>query len=83
MTRLSVATLLASVAMIVAAAWFELSFATGASGVLLIVGLSYSYVVATREAKLLSYAMEERDAERFGEQRPFDPTRGRALDPAE
>jgi hypothetical protein len=90
MTKLNVGILMAAVAMIVAATYFELSFATGVSGVLLIVGLGYSYVVATREARLLSYALEEREVEGFAGLRnvPERPEGNRfgkreALNPAE
>lgn len=59
MSKVSIGILLAAIALIIVAMFFNASFVAGGSGVVLVVGLVYSYVVAKREVQLLSYAMDD------------------------
>ena len=61
MTKSSLGLLVLAMALVTAATYFELPFAAGGSGVLLLVALGYSYVVAKRDMKLLSYAIKDRE----------------------
>ncbi len=65
MSNLSLALLLAAVALIIVAQSFELPFVSGGSGVLLVVALGYAFVVAKREAKLFLAAMRDQEENRF------------------
>lgn len=60
MSKVSIGILFAAIALIILAVAFNVTFVAGGSGVVLVVSLAYSYVVAKREVKLLSYAMESR-----------------------
>lgn len=66
MSKVSLGILMAATALIVLAVYFEVSFIAGSTGVVLVVALGYSFVVARREASLMMHAIEVRDAERFG-----------------
>ena len=59
MSKTVLAILMGAVALIVLAVIFEVSFATGVSGLLFLVGLGYAYVVARREVELLNYAVNQ------------------------
>lgn len=61
MSKLSLAILLAAVALIVLAVVFDMPFVRNGSGVILLVGLGYAYTVAKREVQLLSYAVKNMD----------------------
>lgn len=63
MSKVTIGILLAAVVLIVVAVFFEVSFVAGGSGVVLVVALGYSYVVAKREVELLSYAINERESQ--------------------
>ena len=68
MSKVSLFVLFGTIAMIIVAVVFDLSFVAGGSGVILIVGLGYSYVVAKREVALLSYAVQHSDDDRSDEE---------------
>ena len=57
MSKTSIVLLFATIGLIIIAALYELPFATNGSGVLLVAGLAYAYVVAKRELGALSYAL--------------------------
>lgn len=61
MSKLSLGILVGAAALIVLGVIFEVPFVQGGSGVILLVGLGYSYVVAKREVELLSYAVKNLD----------------------
>ena len=63
MSKISLGILVAAVLLIVLGVMFDVAFVQGGSGVVLIVGLGYSYVVAKREVELLSFAATQRKAE--------------------
>ena len=65
MSKVTLALLMAAAALIVAGVFFEISWISSGSGVLLLVGLGYAYVVAKREAELLYAAIRDRDENRF------------------
>ncbi|MEM7700452.1 MAG: hypothetical protein AAF251_00800 [Pseudomonadota bacterium] len=51
MSKVSIGILFAAIALIAFAMLFDVMFVAGGSGVVLVVGLAYSYVVAKRESK--------------------------------
>lgn len=61
MPKITLAVMVAVVAYIIVATWMGLSFMAGGSGVLFIIGIGYSYVVAQRERALISEALHEKD----------------------
>ena len=61
MSKLSLALLMAAAVLIVLAVIFEVPFAQGGSGVLMLAALAYAYVVAKREVELLTYAAKDRE----------------------
>ncbi|MFN2098924.1 hypothetical protein [Altererythrobacter sp. MF3-039] len=61
MSKLSMAALMIAAALIVLAVILDLPFVRGGSGVFLLAGLAYAYVVAKREVELLTYAVKNRD----------------------
>ena len=63
MSKVSLGTLLAAVALVVLAVVFDVPFMRGGSGVILLVGLIYAYTVAQREVELLQYAVNHHDDE--------------------
>ena len=63
MSRLSLAILAFALVAIPIAVYFEVSLVAGVSGLLFLVALGYSYVVAKREVELLRYAKEYRPPE--------------------
>lgn len=69
MSKVTLAILMAAAALIVAAVFFEVSWISSGSGILLLVALGYAYVVAKREAELLFAAIKHRDENRFRDTR--------------
>lgn len=65
MSKVTLALLMAAVAMIVAAVFFDVSWISSGSGILLMVALGYAYVVTKRETELLFAALKDRDENRF------------------
>ena len=74
MSKVTLAILMVAAALIVAAVYFEISWITGGTAMLLLVALGYAYVVARRETQLLFAALRERDENRFRDSRaPQEP----------
>jgi preprotein translocase subunit SecY len=67
MSKTSLALLAIAAALVTAATYFELPFAAGGSGVLLLVALGYAYVVTKRDMTLLSYAMKDNEYEGYSD----------------
>ena len=63
MSKLSLGLLVTAVAAIVLAVILDLPFMRSGSGVILLVGIGYAYVVAKREVELLAYAVNHMDEE--------------------
>jgi len=69
MSRLTILLLLTAMGLVTIATYYELPFAAGGSGVLFAVALGYAFVVAKRDTKLLTYALQENEYESFGNAR--------------
>ena len=63
MSKVSLGTLLAAVALVVLAVILDVPFMRSGSGVILLGGLIYAYTVAKREVELLAYAVNRMDEE--------------------
>ena len=64
MSKVSVGILFAAVGLITLGTYFNVPFVAGGSGVVLVVGLCYSYVVAKREMERVSEVLREEKEER-------------------
>ena len=69
MSKVTLALLMAAAALIVAGVFFEISWISSGSGVLLLVALGYAYVVTRRETELLIAALRDREQNRFRDSR--------------
>ena len=58
MSRITIAFLFITIALIILSVLFEVPFLRGGSGLIFIAALVYSYIVAKREVELLSYAVK-------------------------
>ena len=64
MSKVSIGILFTAIALVIVATYFEVAFVAGGSGVVIVVALCYSYVVARREMALMSVALEQAEEER-------------------
>ena len=60
MSKVSLALLFAAIILIIVATYFDVAYLGGGPGILLVAGLSYSYVVAKRQAALMTYVLSEK-----------------------
>ena len=70
MSKVSIGILFAAIALIIVATYLEVAFVAGGSGVVLVVALCYSFVVARREMALMSLALEQAEEERAEKAKP-------------
>ena len=63
MSKLSLVLLMLTIAAVIVAMLLEAPFVSGGSGVIYVVALVYFYTIAKREAELLVYAVNNREAE--------------------
>ncbi|WP_299191490.1 hypothetical protein [uncultured Erythrobacter sp.] len=59
MSKVTLAILFAAIVLIIVATYFDIAYLGGGPGVLLVAGLAYSYVVAKRQAALMTYVLGE------------------------
>ena len=77
MSKVTLSVFCIAIALIVLATAFGMvPFTTGISGALFVAGLVYAYIVAKREVTLLSYAVKNRDADKWGSDAPASPEDG-------
>lgn len=68
MSRINIGILLAAVSLIILGVLFDIAIFRNGSGVIFVVGLVYAYVVAKREAALMSHALDQQAAEQESKQ---------------
>lgn len=61
MSNISIGILFAAIGLIIVAVALDVWFVANGSGVVLVAGLVYAYIVAKREAALISYAVHEQE----------------------
>ena len=59
MSKVTLAILFAMIILIIIATYYDVAYLGGGPGVLLIAALSYAYVVARRQAALMTYVLSE------------------------
>jgi uncharacterized membrane protein len=75
-SRINLGILLAAISLIILGVFLDIAIFRNGSGVIFVVGLVYAYVVAKREAALMSHALDQRAAEQESKQSgpPAQPT---------
>lgn len=61
MSRITIAFLFITIALIIVSVLLDVPFLRGGSGMIFVAALAYSYIVAKREIELLSYAVKNAD----------------------
>ena len=59
MSKVTIGILFAAIGLIIVATYYDIAYLGGGPGVLLVAGLCYSYVVAKRQASLMTYVLKE------------------------
>ncbi|SMQ59866.1 hypothetical protein SAMN06297468_0338 [Altererythrobacter xiamenensis] len=63
MSRITIAFLFITIALIIVSVLLDVPFLRGGSGMIFVAALVYSYIVAKREIELLSYAVKNADGQ--------------------
>lgn len=63
MSRITIAFLFITIALIIVSVLLDVPFLRGGSGMVFVAALVYSYIVAKREIELLSYAVKNADVQ--------------------
>ena len=63
MSRITIAFLFITIALIIVSVLLDVPFLRGGSGLIFVAALVYSYIVAKREIELLSYAVKNADVQ--------------------
>ena len=63
MSRITIAFLFITIALIIVSVLLDVPFLRGGSGMIFVAALVYSYIVAKREIELLSYAVKNADVQ--------------------
>lgn len=64
MSKIAIGLLFTAITLILFATYYDVAYMGRGGGFMLIIGLCYSYVVASRQAALLLLSREEQEAER-------------------
>ena len=63
MSKITIAFLFITIALIIVSVLLDVPFLRGGSGMIFVAALVYSYIVAKREIELLSYAVKNADGQ--------------------